>query len=403
MYCGLSNPDLIAHPTYPVELKLLGHSLKISYQLVILYELLTQLHPQFLSREASNYAKSGISYLRPSLTLLLAFLLTVMPPRHLSTTNHFQPLVVHPNSFLPPEVRDEFRELNFEFGDVFNPSISKYNGASGKIEAVVNMGPTLPPQRKGRLPQYNRSSMEALQAKFDELEDAGVFAKPEQVNVHVEYLNTSFLVKKPNGGSRLVTSFGQVAQYSKPQPSLMPNVDNVLRAIGQWQYIIVSDLLKSFDQIPLAASSMKYCGVATPYKGIRVYTRSAMGMPGSETCLEELMSRVLGELIQEGCVSKIADDLYIGGNTPSEVLSHWRRVLTLLEKNNLRLSASKTIICSEKTVVLGWIWERVGKESRDRILWSDELLLAFKTAQQALDNHKTITLPQSNDALWMAL
>ena len=42
-----------------------------------------------------------------------------------------------------------------------------------------------------------------------------------------------------------------------------------------------------------------------------------------------------------------------------------------------------------------------GKESRDRTLWSDELLLAFKTAQQALDNHKTITLPQSNDALWI--
>lgn len=44
---------------------------------------------------------------------------------------------------------------------------------------------------------------------------------------------------------------------------------------------------------------MKYCGVATPYKGIRVYTRSAMGMPGSETVLEELMSQVLGELIQD--------------------------------------------------------------------------------------------------------
>ena len=55
---------------------------------------------------------------------------------------------------------------------------------------------------------------------------------------------------------------------------------------------------------------MKYCGVATPFKGIRVYTRSAMGMPGSETCLEQLMSRVLGDLIQEGCVAEIADDLY---------------------------------------------------------------------------------------------
>lgn len=114
----------------------------------------------------------------------------------------------------------------------------------------------------------------------------------------------------------------------------MPDVDGVLHEMGKWKYMVIADLLKSFYQIPLAISSMKYCGVVTPFKGIRVYTRSAMGMPGSETCLKELMSRVLGDLIQEGCVAKIADNLYVGGNSPTEFLDNWRRVLTLLQKNN---------------------------------------------------------------------
>ena len=39
------------------------------------------------------------------------------------------------------------------------------------------------------------------------------------------------------------------------------------------------------------------------------------------------MSRVLGDLIQEGCVAKLADDLYVGGKSPIEVLDNWRRVL----------------------------------------------------------------------------
>ncbi|XP_071963837.1 uncharacterized protein [Antedon mediterranea] len=160
------------------------------------------------------------------------------------------------------------------------------------------MGPVQPPQRKGRLSHYNRDTLLELQAKFDDLETEGVFAKPEQVNTTVEYLNLSFLIKKPNGGSRLVTSFGEVAQYSKPQPSLMPNIDNVLHDIARWNFIITTDLYQAYYQIPLASNSMKYCGVTTPFKGIRVYTRSAMGMPGSETCLEELMCRVLGDLIQ---------------------------------------------------------------------------------------------------------
>lgn len=37
-----------------------------------------------------------------------------------------------------------------------------------------------------------------------------------------------------------------------------------------------------------------------------------MGMPGSEAALEEMTCRVLGDLIQEGCVAKLADDLHYG-------------------------------------------------------------------------------------------
>jgi len=135
-------------------------------------------------------------------------------------------VIVDPDGCLDQDTRDKCIALNPEFDDVFNPFISKFNGASGKIEAVVNIGPTLPPQHKGRLPRYNRNTLE--------LEATSFFAKPEQVNVHVKYLNTSFLVKKPNCGSRLVTSFREDAQYSKPQPSLIPNVDAVLREIGKW-------------------------------------------------------------------------------------------------------------------------------------------------------------------------
>lgn len=64
-----------------------------------------------------------------------------------------------------------------------------------------------------------------------------------------------------------------------------------------------------------------------------------MGMPGSETALEELMCRVLCHLLEE-----IVHDLYYGGNNPHELLQKWRRLLQALPKCNLRLSPSKTII-----------------------------------------------------------
>ena len=105
-----------------------------------------------------------------------------------------------------------------------------------------------------------------LQERFDHLEQLAAFQRPEAGSITVEYVNPSFLAKKPSGGSRLVTAFADVGRYSKPQPSLLPDVDSTLRRIAQWSHIIVTDLTSAFYEIPLAKESMKYCGVATLLK-----------------------------------------------------------------------------------------------------------------------------------------
>ena len=361
---------------------------------------------------------------------------------------------VDPDGLLSSSEKAAFVSPLREFQLVFDSRIPGYNGAAGPIEGVVNMGPVEPPQRKGRVPQYSRDQLDQLQTKFDELESQGVFCRPEDLKVVVEYLNPSFLVKKRNGGFRLVTAFTDVGRYSKPQPSLMPDVDSTLLKIAYWKYIIVSDLSQAFYQIPLAKNSMKYCGVVTPFKGVRVYRRCAMGIPGSETALEELMCRVLGDLLQEGCVAKIADDLYCGGNSHQELLTNWRKVLTALDRD-LRLSPAKTIICPASTTILGWIWSQgsirasprrvaalasceppknvrglrafvgsykmlgrvlsgaakllaplesltAGRQSQDTISWSDELLVCFRSCQEALTSNRSITLSKPDDQLWIA-
>ena len=250
---------------------------------------------------------------------------------------HSTAIRVDPDYTFPPTLKECFISLHAEHDEVFDPALKGYNGSSGPFQAVGNMGPTQPPQRNGRLPQYAQNRLVELQEKFDELKALGVFKRPEEVGVNVEYLNPSFLVKKPLRGSRLVTAFADVGRYSKPQPSLLPDVDSTLRQIGQWRYIIATDLAKAFYQIPLSKDSMKYCGVATPFRGIRVYVRSAMGMPGSETTLEEMNFRVLGDLPAEGIVVKLADDLYCGANTIEQLYNNWSRVLEALRRNDLRL------------------------------------------------------------------
>ena len=179
-----------------------------------------------------------------------------------------------------------------------------------------------------------------------------------------------------------------------------------------------------------------------------------MGMPGSETALEELLSRVFGDLIQEGVVAKIADDLYCGGDTPSELLYNWERVLINLQKSDLALSARKTVIAPKSTTVLGWIWSEgnltasphriatlstcdrpttvkalrsflgaykylsrvipncssflsplealvAGKQSHQDLTWSESSNDAFEAAQKHLQNNKSVTIPKPTDQLWL--
>ena len=209
----------------------------------------------------------------------------------------------------------------------------------------------------------------------------------------------------------------------------------------------MTDLTSAFYQIPLSKDSIKYCSVSTPFRGIRAYTRCAMGLPGSETALEGLMSRVLGDCLQDGIAAKLADDLYCGADSLEDVLEFWRRVLHVLHKCNVRLSP-------KSATVLGWIWTQgnlsasphrvatlssclppetvrglrsfigaykflsrvlpkcahiiapledtiYGLQSADKVTWSDTLREQFNHAQQRLSMRASITLPRPTDQLWI--
>jgi hypothetical protein len=56
-----------------------------------------------------------------------------------------------------------------------------------------------------------------------------------------------------------------------------------------------------------------------------------MGVPGTETALEELMCRILGDSLEDGIAAKLADDLYYGADSPEELLINWKRILDALQ------------------------------------------------------------------------
>lgn len=362
-------------------------------------------------------------------------------------------VLIDPDEQWDDNIRQQFKNSVTEFNDVFDESIGKYNDASGRVRAHITIGSTQPPKSKAIIPSYDSDKLSLMQSIMDDLEAQGVMAKPEDMGIVVEQVSPSFLIpKKTPNDFRLVTSFNRLAQYVKPPPSKSTSTEEVLIFLSRWKHVIKTDMAKQFYQLPMDKESMKYVATMTPFKGLRIYCRAAMGMPGSSENLDELMSRVLGELLHRGTVAKIADDIYIGGNSPEELLQNWVELLHVFKRNNLRLSASKTVINPQETVILGWVWKNGnispsphrlstlahseppstikglrswlgavkhikqciqnyapclgpleefvgGKESRDKIDWTDELLSTFQTAQNCLNEVKTITVSRPSDQL----
>ena len=82
-----------------------------------------------------------------------------------------------------------------------------------------------------------------------------------------------------------------------------------------------------------------------------------MGLGNSSEYFDEILSRVLDDLIARQIVAKIADDFITGANNIDELFSNYTDVLQRLQEYNLCLAADKTIIYPKSLNILGWVWK----------------------------------------------
>ena len=80
----------------------------------------------------------------------------------------------------------------------------------------------------------------------------------------------------------------------------------------------------------------KWLGVATPFGGIRYLKRSGQGLLGQSEELEDLLTKVLKEELQAGSCCKIADDIFIGGQTHQQAATTYATILGKLGKSQNR-------------------------------------------------------------------
>ena len=360
------------------------------------------------------------------------------------------------------------QQTNNANSQVFNEDLSTgYNHKAGKHIARLNWAnETKPQSTKVHTISYDHNTQVLLQQVIDDLTQQNVLGIPQEDNVIIQHASPSFLVrkqkaknKKPNelmkNDVRLVVNFGKINEYLKNIPSPITKPKDIFAKLGKWNYIISTDLTAGFYQNHMSRQDAEWLGISSPFGGLRYMKRSGQGLIGQSEELDELLAKILKSELQQGIVIRLADDLYIGGDTDTQAAINYDIVLSKLNQCNIKLSPHKTSIFLEEMNILGWTWKQGGylspnphrvnalknttteniakvkdlrsflglyktllpacpnltitldaldqacadRQSNEDIIWSRDLIQAFKLAKDEIDNLQTLYLPKSSDQL----
>ena len=159
---------------------------------------------------------------------------------------------------------------------------------------------------------------------------------------------------------RLVVNTCELSKFMKSLPAKVNKPQDVYNKLAKWKYIIKTDLYQGFFQNHMHKEAQKWCAILTPHGGIRFFKRGIQGLINQSEELDELLANVFRHLLTDGKLVKQADDLFIGGETVEEALKNFEEMLQVCDENNLKLSPSKTIMFPISVDIMSWIWNQGG-------------------------------------------
>lgn len=288
---------------------------------------------------------------------------------------------------------------------------------------------------------------------MDDLEEMGVLAKPEDVGVVPAFVVPSLLTPKPDTGEwRLVSDFTPLNIHIRKLQTVSPTIQDAKKMLAKYKFNIECDLSHYFFQGGMRKEDIQYLATPHPFKGLRVYCVEPQGLRNASEHSYERLARIFGDLCMQEKMTRMADGLYILADTVQELYENFRTVLDRAKKAGLTFKPKKIVIAPKETVLFGWKksnegWHPTdhtispltkvekpvtvkqlrsflgsykqlvecinnyavllhpleqlvaGKESAERIKWTQDLSDTFTKVQGSLENIETIFVAKPSDKL----
>ena len=267
----------------------------------------------------------------------------------------------------PPQLQTKLKQAHLHYADVFAPDLTLgYNGYSGEHFVRLQFADENRPQMsKCYVPKWSGKDDAIKQKKMDLLERQGVLVDPYKEGIAIKMISPSFLRVKARAKDknledcdlsdlRWIISPGQLNPYLRQLQTNSITKQDLFIFKSEKPNCIEFDLFEGYFQNHVSRDDWGYLAVETPFKGLRVLTRSGQGLLNQEIEMCQLLTKVLGEQIEKKNVIVQADDGQVGGKTLEETVDNWIEVLKVCSKNNIKINSKKVKIFPETSLIHGW-------------------------------------------------
>ena len=172
------------------------------------------------------------------------------------------------------------------------------------------------------------------------MESWGVLKKPHDLGITVKNVHTSYLVPKSDGSHRFVTDFTSLLPFIGKLEIISPTISQAKRMLSSFKYFIELDLSHCFWQGQMSPEDSSYLATPHPFGGIRCYAREPQGIRNASEHNSERLSIIFGDLEKDKKMTRMADGLYIGGDTLETLSDNFVEVLSRAEKCGLTFKPS---------------------------------------------------------------
>lgn len=233
-----------------------------------------------------------------------------------------------------------FSDLLKKFPELLTPRFHSSTNKHGVEHHIVTNGP--PVHAKPR--RLNSEKLTAAKAEFLAMEELGIIRRsnsPWSSPLHV--------VPKSNGQLRPCGDYRHLNIITQDDRYPLPHIQDVNNKLAGCTIFSKIDLIRSYHQIPVAASSIEKTAITTPF-GLWEFVRMPFGLKNAAQAFQRLMD---GILKNSPFTFGYIDDILVASKSTEEHLNHLQELFTILSNNGLVINKSKCVFGAKELDFLG--------------------------------------------------